>query len=123
MARVGIGFAPLTVSHQGQFPEVTISYNTKTGVNQEDANDAILKTVADMRLPGTLSGDFTGTSKLLGKSASAQPLLLYAALISVYIVLGILYESFAHPLTIISTLPSAGLGALLALQVTGRNCR
>ena len=72
-----------------------------------------------MHLPDTLHGDFTGDAKLFQQSASSQALLLYAALISVYIVLGVLYESLAHPLTIISTLPSAALGALLALEITG----
>ncbi len=119
VARVEVGFAPLTVNHQGQFPEVTISFNLKPGALQADANAAILQAVADMHLPDTLHAEFSGDSKLFQASASSQALLLYAALIAVYIVLGVLYESLAHPLTIISTLPSAGLGALLALQVTG----
>ncbi len=119
MAKVGIGFAPLTVNHQGQFPEVTISYNLKPGAIKEEANAAVLKAVADMHLPDTLHAEFSGDTKLFQQSAGSQVLLLYAALISVYIVLGVLYESLAHPLTIISTLPSAGLGALLALNVTG----
>ena len=119
MARVEIGSAPLTVNHQSQFPEVTISYNLKPGVIQADANAAVLDAVANMHLPDTLHGAFTGDAKLFQASAGSQALLLYAALISVYIVLGVLYESLAHPLTIISTLPSAGLGALLALEVTG----
>ncbi len=119
MAKVGIGFAPLTVNHQGQFPEVTISYNLKPGTIKEEANAAVLKTVADMHLPDTLHAEFSGDTKLFRQSAGSQGLLLYAALISVYIVLGVLYESLAHPLTIISTLPSAGLGALLALNITG----
>ena len=114
-----MGFAPLTVNHQGQFPEVTISFNLKPGVVQQVAHDAVSKAVADMRLPGTLHAEFTGDSKIFQQGSSAQGLLLPAALISVYIVLGVLYESLAHPLTIISTLPSAGLGALLALQITG----
>jgi multidrug efflux pump len=119
LAHVEVGFAPLTVNHQGQFPEVTISYNLKPGALQQVANDAILQAVADMHLPDTLHAEFTGNSKLFQQSSGAQAILLYAALIAVYIVLGVLYESLAHPLTIISTLPSAGLGALLALQVTG----
>ena len=119
IAKVGIGFAPLTVNHQGQFPEVTISYNLKPGTIKEEANAAVLKTVADMHLPDTLHAEFSGDTKLFRQSAGSQGLLLYAALISVYIVLGVLYESLAHPLTIISTLPSAGLGALLALNITG----
>ena len=119
MAKVAIGAAPLTVNHESQFPEVTISYNLKPGVIQADANDAVLAAIADMHLPDTLHGAFSGDSKLFQQSSGSQALLLYAALVSVYIVLGVLYESLAHPLTIISTLPSAGLGALLALEVTG----
>jgi multidrug efflux pump len=119
LAHINVGFAPLAVNHQGQFPEVTISYNLKPGALQEDVNKAILQAVADLHLPDTLHAEFTGNSKLFQQSSGSQAILLYAALISVYIVLGILYESLAHPLTIISTLPSAGLGALLALQVTG----
>ena len=119
MAKVGIGFAPLTVNHQGQFPEVTISYNLKPGTIKEEANAAVLQAVADMHLPDTLHAEFSGDTKLFQQSAGSQALLLYAALISVYIVLGVLYESLAHPLTIISTLPSAGLGALFALNITG----
>ena len=119
IARVDLGFAPLTVNHQGQLPEITISYNLKPGVLQEQANDAVLAAIADMHLPDGLHAAFTGDAKLFRQSSGSQGLLLYAALISVYIVLGVLYESLAHPLTIISTLPSAGLGALLALQVTG----
>ncbi len=119
MARVDLGFAPLTVNHQGQLPEVTISYNLAPGVLQEQANEAVLAAIADMHLPDGLHAAFTGDAKLFRQSSGSQGLLLYAALISVYIVLGVLYESLAHPLTIISTLPSAGLGALLALQVTG----
>ncbi len=119
MAHVQVGFAPLTVNHEGQFPEVTITFNLKPGAVQSDANATILRTVADMHLPDSLQGQFTGDSKLFQQSSGSQGVLLYAALIAVYITLGVLYESLAHPLTIISTLPSAGLGALLALQVTG----
>ena len=119
MAKVTIGAAPLTVNHQSQYPEVTISYNLKPGIIQADANDAVLAAFADMRLPDTLHGAFSGDSKLFQQSSGSQAILLYAALVSVYIVLGVLYESLAHPLTIISTLPSAALGALLALEVTG----
>ena len=119
MAHVAVGFAPLTVNHQGQFPEVTITFNLKPGTIQADANADILRAVEDMHLPASLHGDFSGTSKLFQQSSGSQAILLYAALVAVYITLGVLYESLAHPLTIISTLPSAGLGALLALQVTG----
>ncbi|MDE1157114.1 MAG: efflux RND transporter permease subunit [Neorhizobium sp.] len=111
--------APLTVNHQGQFPAVTISYDTVLDGSLEEANVAIQQAVAAMHLPDTLHAEFAGDAANLGTSTSSQPLLLLAALVAVYIVLGILYESLAHPLTIISTLPSAGLGALLALWVSG----
>jgi multidrug efflux pump len=119
IAHIETGFAPLTVAHQGQFPAITISYNLKAGAVEQDVNDAIVATVAHMHLPDTLNSGFAGDAKLFQASAGSQALLLYAALIAVYIVLGVLYESLVHPLTIISTLPSAGLGALLALQWTG----
>ena len=119
IAHVEKAFAPLTVNHQGQFPAVTLSYNLKPGTVQQEASDAIAKAVADMHLPDTLHADFAGDAKLFQASAGSQAVLLYTALVAVYIVLGVLYESLAHPLTIISTLPSAGLGALLALQWTG----
>jgi multidrug efflux pump subunit AcrB len=119
VAHIETGFAPLTVAHQGQFPAITISYNLRSGAVQQDVNNAIPAVLAKMHLPDTLHGDFAGDAKLFQASAGSQALLLYAALIAVYIVLGVLYESLAHPLTIISTLPSAGLGALLALQWTG----
>ncbi|MHB8884592.1 MAG: efflux RND transporter permease subunit [Methylovirgula sp.] len=111
-------FAPLVTNHQGQFPAVTISYNLTANVAVATANAAIRDAVDSMRLPDTLHADFAGDAKAFVQSANAQMLLLIAALVSVYIVLGVLYESLAHPLTIISTLPSAGLGALLALQLT-----
>ncbi len=119
IAHIEKGFAPLSVNHQSQFPAVTLSYNLKPGTVQQDASDAILKAVADMHLPDSLHAEFAGDAKLFQASSGSQGVLLYTALIAVYIVLGILYESLAHPLTIISTLPSAGLGALLALQWTG----
>jgi multidrug efflux pump len=111
--------APLVVNHQGQFPAVTISYNLALGTTLEAANDAIRRAVLEMHLPDTLHADFAGDAASLSQSTGSQPLLLLAALLTVYIVLGILYESLAHPLTIISTLPSAGLGALLALVISG----
>ena len=111
--------APLVVNHQGQFPSVTISYNLALGTTLQDANDRVLKAVAEMHLPDSMHADFAGDAANLAQSSGSQPILLLAALLAVYIVLGILYESLAHPLTIISTLPSAGLGALLALYVTG----
>ena len=113
------GIAPLVVNHQGQFPSVTITYNLAPNTAIEDATSAIEQAVAEMHIPDTIHADFAGDIQAYKQAVGAQPLLLLAALIAVYIVLGVLYESLAHPLTIISTLPSAGLGALLALQISG----
>jgi multidrug efflux pump len=117
VAHVTRGIAPLVVNHQGQFPSVTITYNILPNFTIEDVTSGIEQMVAQMHLPDTIHTDFAGDVQAFKQSAGAQPLLLLAALVAVYIVLGILYESLAHPLTIISTLPSAGLGALLALQL------
>jgi len=111
--------AYLSISHQGQFPAVTISFNLASGVALGEAVDAIVKAQADMGVPQTLSGSFQGTAKAFGDSLSSQPYLIAAALVAVYIVLGLLYESYIHPLTILSTLPSAGVGALLILMAGG----
>jgi len=119
VAKVERGIAPLVVNHQGQFPSTTITYNLAAGTTIQDATAAITQAVAEMHIPDAIHTDFAGDVQQFQQSAGAQPLLLFAALIAVYIVLGVLYESLAHPLTIISTLPSAGLGALLALQVSG----
>ncbi len=106
---------PLSVNHQGQLPSVTISFNLPVGVALGDAVTAIDKAQQEIRMPGTLRGTFMGTAQAFRASLSNQPLLVVAALLVVYIVLGMLYESLIHPLTILSTLPSAGVGALLAL--------
>ncbi len=111
--------AYLLISHQGQFPAVTISFNLAPGVALGDAVKAIEKLQSEMGMPTTLSGSFQGTAKAFGESLATQPYLIAAALIAVYIVLGLLYESYIHPLTILSTLPSAGLGALLILRLGG----
>jgi multidrug efflux pump len=116
-------FAPsntlLQVSHQGQFPAATLSFNLLPGVSLGDAVDNIQAMVQDMHLPeGTISGSFQGTAQAFQVSLASEPFLIMAALFAVYIVLGILYESTIHPITIISTLPSAGVGALLALLLT-----
>ncbi|KAB7598064.1 MMPL family transporter, partial [Verminephrobacter sp. Larva24] len=111
--------AYLSISHQGQFPAVTISFNLAAGVSLGDAVDAINRAQAEMGVPTTLTGAFQGTAKAFGDSLSSQPYLIAAALIAVYIVLGLLYESYIHPLTILSTLPSAGVGALLILMAGG----
>ena len=119
LVKVERGIAPLVVNHQGQFPSTTITYNLAPGITIEEATAAISQAVAEMHIPDIVHADFSGDVQAFKQATSAQPLLLLAALIAVYIVLGVLYESLAHPLTIISTLPSAGLGALLALQVSG----
>jgi hydrophobic/amphiphilic exporter-1 (mainly G- bacteria), HAE1 family len=111
--------AYLLISHQGQFPAVTISFNVAPGVSLGDAVQAIEKAKTAMGVPATLSGSFQGTAKAFGDSLATQPYLIAAALVAVYIVLGLLYESYIHPLTILSTLPSAGVGALLVLRLGG----
>ena len=98
---------------------MTITWNLAADMPLETAADAVMQAVAEMHLPDTVRTDFAGDMKVFRESASPQEVLIFAALIAVYIVLGVLYESLAHPLTIISTLPSAGLGALLALTVFG----
>ena len=119
VTRIERGTIPLAVNHQGQFPSITLSYNLAPDASIEDTTAAIEKAVLDLHLPDIIHADFAGDIRAFKQAAGAQPLLLIAALIAVYIVLGVLYESLAHPLTIISTLPSAGLGALLALQLSG----
>jgi multidrug efflux pump len=119
VTRIERGNIPLAVNHQGQFPSITISYNLTPDASIEETTAAIEQAVIDLHLPDIIHADFAGDIRAFKQSAGAQPLLLIAALIAVYIVLGILYESLAQPLTIISTLPSAGLGALLALQLFG----
>ncbi|MFL6679237.1 MAG: efflux RND transporter permease subunit, partial [Burkholderiaceae bacterium] len=111
--------AYLSISHQSQFPAVTLSFNLAPGVALGQAVDAINKAQADMGLPQALTGSFQGTAQAFRDSLASQPYLILAALIAVYIVLGLLYESFIHPLTILSTLPSAGVGALLILMAGG----
>jgi multidrug efflux pump len=110
--------APLVANHQGQFPAVTITFNLAPDMGIDEASNAIQQAVAELYIPDSLHAEFAGDVRAFAGTAAAQPLLILAALIAVYIVLGVLYESLAHPLTIISTLPSAGLGALLALQIT-----
>ena len=110
--------APLAVNHQGQFPSVTISFNLPPGVALGTAVDAIKRAEAEIRLPATIRGSFQGTAQAFQASLANEPILIAAALLAVYIVLGVLYESVIHPVTILSTLPSAGVGALLALLLT-----
>ncbi len=109
----------LSVNHQGQFPAVTVSFNLASGHSLGQAVAAIQRAQAQMGVPATLSGSFQGSAQAFGDSLRTQPYLIAAALVAVYIVLGLLYESYIHPLTILSTLPSAGVGALLILMAGG----
>jgi multidrug efflux pump len=110
--------APLAVNHQGQFPAVTISFNLKPGVALSDAVQAINQMEQSIGMPSTIHGSFSGTAQAFQSSLASEPFLIVVALLAVYIVLGILYESYVHPVTILSTLPSAGVGAVLALLLT-----
>ena len=117
--KIEAGLAPLVVNHQGPFPAVTISYNLTEGASIDEARKSLQSTIAQLNLPESIHAEAAGDAKAFANQAGSQPLLIVAALLAVYIVLGVLYESLAHPLTIISTLPSAGLGALVALQMYG----
>ncbi len=109
--------APLAVEHQGQFPAVTLSFNLAPNASLGDAVDAINKTAADLHMPASVHASFQGMAQAFQASLANEPLLVLAAVVTVYIVLGVLYESYIHPVTILSTLPSAGVGAILALMV------
>ncbi len=109
--------SPLSVNHQGQFAAATLSFNLNPGTSLSTATQLIEKTMSDIGVPNSIQGSFQGSAKAFKESLSNQPFLILAALLSIYIVLGVLYESMIHPLTILSTLPSAGVGALLALIV------
>jgi hydrophobic/amphiphilic exporter-1 (mainly G- bacteria), HAE1 family len=106
-----------TTFHQGQFPAITISFNLAQGMALGQATEAIEKAKAELNVPGTINTSFQGTAQAFQDSLSTVPLLILAALIVVYLILGILYESYIHPITILSTLPSAGVGALLTLML------
>ncbi|MFO1108970.1 MAG: multidrug efflux RND transporter permease subunit [Bradyrhizobium sp.] len=110
---------PLSISHQGQFPAITISFNLAQGVALGRATDAVEKAMTDLGTPATLATSFQGTAQAFQQSLSTVPLLILAALVVVYLILGILYESYIHPITILSTLPSAGVGALAILMAAG----
>jgi multidrug efflux pump len=109
---------PLVLTHQGQFPSVTVSFNLAPNASLGEAIPAVDRTMRDLHAPASLQSEFQGTAAAFTRSLSSEPLLILAALVTVYIVLGVLYESFIHPVTILSTLPSAGVGALLALLLT-----
>jgi HAE1 family hydrophobic/amphiphilic exporter-1 len=110
---------PLSISHQGQFPAITISFNLAQGVALGQATQAVQKAMLELGAPATLNSSFQGTAQAFQQSLSTVPLLILAALVVVYLILGILYESYVHPLTILSTLPSAGVGALAILMAFG----
>ncbi len=118
IAHFGLDQTPLSVPHQGQFPAVTISFNLSPGVSLGDATAAIEDEERRMGMPSSIHPGFQGTAQAFQQSLSTEPMLILAALLAVYIVLGILYESLVHPITILSTIPSAGVGALIALLLT-----
>jgi multidrug efflux pump len=115
ITRVEETTAPLVISHQGQFPATTLSFNLAPRVSLGDAVQLMEVTTRELGMPASIRGSFQGTAQAFQASLAHEPLLILAALITVYIVLGVLYESYIHPITIISTLPSAGVGAILAL--------
>ena len=115
----GPGNTPLAVNHQSLFVASTISFNLASGKSLSQAQQAIDQAVRRLDMPATIHGSFQGTAKVFEQSLANEPILIAAALLAVYIVLGVLYESYVHPITILSTLPSAGVGAILALLVTG----
>ena len=119
VASVGPGFAPLSVAHQGQFAAVTVSFNLAEGASLSQAQAAIAETRVRIGMPSDIVGSFQGTAKMYSDTMRNQVVMILAALAALYIVLGVLYESLVHPLTILSTLPSAGGGALLALMACG----
>jgi len=117
IARTSAGTTRLSVNHQGLFAATTVSFNLQEGMSLSDATVAVNQAMQEIHLPTSIHGVFAGTANAFQKSLNDEPLLIAAALIAVYIVLGVLYESYIHPITIISTLPSAGVGAMLALMV------
>ena len=118
VAHYGPATAPLSVNHSGQFPSVTLSFNLAPGVALSNAVRLITQMQQRIGLPGTIHGSFSGTAEAYRQSLANEPILIVTALMAVYIVLGILYESYIHPITILSTLPSAGVGAVLALMLS-----
>ena len=118
-AHFGPSNTPLAVNHQGQYPSVTISFNLAPGVSLGQATQVIDQAQRSINFPTSISASFQGTAAAFQSSLSSEPILILAAVLTVYIVLGMLYESFIHPITILSTLPSAGVGAILALLLTG----
>ena len=118
-AKITSTVAPIAVNHQGQFPSVTLSFNLSPNVSVGEAVTAIRQATRELHLSASIATSFQGSAQAFQSSLGSMPILILAALIAVYIILGILYESTIHPITIISTLPSAGLGALLTLMLFG----
>ncbi len=118
MASYKMGVTAQSINHQGQFPAITLSFNIAPGVALGDAIDQVNAATKELRLPATVHGSFAGTAQAFQSSLENEPYLILAALLTVYIVLGMLYESYIHPITILSTLPSAGVGAIAALLIT-----
>jgi multidrug efflux pump subunit AcrB len=116
-ASVHVGTAPLAIAHEGQFPAVTLSFNLASGASLSAAVDAISRAAEEIGLPDTIPTSFSGSAAEFRSSLRSEPFLILAAIVVIYIVLGVLYESYIHPLTILSSLPSAGVGALLAMLV------
>jgi multidrug efflux pump len=119
LADYQVGRTAISISHQGTFPAVTASFNLAPGISIGQATALVENAVAQLRMPASVGGQFAGTAQVFQSAVASEPLLIAAALLSVYIVLGVLYENLMHPLTILSTLPSAGVGALIALLLTG----
>jgi multidrug efflux pump subunit AcrB len=113
------GTAPLAVNHQSQFPSITLSFNLAPGAAVGTAVTAVQNAASDLHMPSTVATSFQGNAQAFQSSLASTPILIVAAVIAVYLILGMLYESAIHPITILSTLPSAGLGALLALWASG----
>src|SRR5207253_2011431 len=118
-AAITPGVGPMTVTHLGQLPAVTISFNTKPNVSLSDAVTQVERVQRELRVPATVNGTFQGTAQAFQASLQGQGMLLLVTVLVIYLVLGVLYESFVHPLTILSGLPSAGVGALLTLWLFG----
>jgi multidrug efflux pump len=120
IAKYGPGTTPLAVNHQGTFVATTISYNLAPGVSTSTGAAAIKRAVNEIGMPSTIHGSFAGTARSAEDATSNEPILILTAIVTIYIVLGVLYESYIHPITILSTLPSAGAGALVALRLFGQ---
>ncbi len=121
IAKIKLSTAPLTIVHQGQFPAVTLSFNLRPGASLGKAVEAIKQAELDIQLPNTVEATFSGSAAEFQSSLKSEPFLILAAILVIYIVLGVLYESYIHPITILSSLPSAGVGALLALMICGED--